>query len=126
MKEVTFGMTWTVYGRQTISLPDEVDENDLDAVRQYISSVWERVPVPDGNYIVGSDDLCSDDLEVHDASNPPALIIRSSYLIEYQINDCYDFLGWHRKDAFDMTEEELRNSEQELASEFEWIEDPFY
>lgn len=56
-RTVSFGMCWQVYGSQTIDLPDNIDANDEDAVKDYIRSVWEDIPLPDGDYVSGSDIL---------------------------------------------------------------------
>lgn len=58
MKTVSFMMTWEMSGRQTIDLPDEIDPNDKDAVREYIQENWDDIPLPtDGDYIADSDTL---------------------------------------------------------------------
>ncbi len=61
-KKVSFGMFWEVYGRQTIELPDDVDENDIEAVKDYIRSVWDDIPLPDGSYVSGSDEFDEESL----------------------------------------------------------------
>ena len=60
MKTVTFGMEWTVYGPQTIELPDDIDENDEQAVREYIIACWSEIPLPDGDYVPESDRIADD------------------------------------------------------------------
>lgn len=57
LKEVKFGMVWQVYGMQTIILPDDIDSNDLNAVKKYIESIWDDIPLPDGDYVPESDKL---------------------------------------------------------------------
>lgn len=60
MKEVTFGMVWQMAGKQTISIPDDIDPNDQDAIRDYIKENWDSIPIPadgEGDYISGSDEL---------------------------------------------------------------------
>ena len=57
MKKVSFGMYWQSYGRQTIDLPDDIDTSDKDAVLEYIKSVWDDIPVPEGDYVSCSDEL---------------------------------------------------------------------
>ena len=58
MKTVTFGMVWQVSGRQSIDLPDDIDINDEDAVKDYIRENWSDIPLPgDGDYIPESDEL---------------------------------------------------------------------
>lgn len=48
------------------------------------------------------------------------------YAIEDQINDCYRFLGWCRKDAHNMNDDELFMAERELEKEFYWIKQSGY
>lgn len=55
--EVSFWMFWQESGRQTIELPDDIDINDAEAVRDYIASVWDDIPLPSGDYVSGSDEL---------------------------------------------------------------------
>ena len=33
MAKVKFGMIWSVYGKQTVDLPDNINPDDLDAVK---------------------------------------------------------------------------------------------
>ena len=56
---VTFGMSWEVYARQTIVLPDDIDPSDKEIVREYIQGAWPFVPIPKegGEYIEGSDEF---------------------------------------------------------------------
>lgn len=58
-KTVSFGMFWETYARQTITLPDDIDENDADAIIAYIKENWDDVsiPVSSGSYVMGSDHL---------------------------------------------------------------------
>lgn len=68
MKKVSFGMCWELYGRQTIDLPDSVNANDPDEVIAYIKSVWENIPLPNGDYVSESDKLDEDsDIEVRES-----------------------------------------------------------
>lgn len=64
MKKVKFGMVWQMYGHQEIDLPDDVDANDIDEVKDYIKSVWDDIPLPDGDYVSSSDELDCDYIEV--------------------------------------------------------------
>ena len=64
-KYVKFGMFWQVYGRQTIELPDDIDEHDEKAVVEYIKSVWKDIARPTGSYILDSDEFDpEDELEI--------------------------------------------------------------
>ena len=54
---VSFGMYWQEYGYQTIELPSHIDPDDRDAVIEYIRSVWDNIPLPEGSYVSGSDEL---------------------------------------------------------------------
>lgn len=54
-------MVWMVTGQQNINLPDELDPNDITAVRNYIKKNWDNIPLPtEGDYISGSDELDED------------------------------------------------------------------
>ena len=57
--KVRFGVSWMCYAKQEIELPDDIDPDDEDAVRGYIESVWEDVPLPGNSdaYVSGSDSL---------------------------------------------------------------------
>lgn len=65
MKNVKFGMEWKCYGHQEITLPDDVDADDMDAVIAYIKSKWDEIPIPEGDYIGGSDVLDEDFIEIY-------------------------------------------------------------
>lgn len=60
MAKVKFGIIWSVYGKQTVDLPDDIDKNNIEAVKKYIQSIWADVPLPEGDYISGSDVLDED------------------------------------------------------------------
>ena len=51
--KVSFGMYWEVYGRQEIEIPD-MQEEDIAA---YIEDHWDEIPLCDGDYVMGSDQL---------------------------------------------------------------------
>lgn len=57
MREVTFEMIWQVSGKQTIDLPDCINIDDEGAIREYLTQIWEDIPLPEGDYIPGSDSL---------------------------------------------------------------------
>lgn len=57
---VKFGMVWQCAGTQTADLPDNINPSDHAAVEQYLLSIWDDIPLPEGNYVSGSDTL--DDL----------------------------------------------------------------
>ena len=55
---IQFGMTWQMYGTQTIEIPDCIDPKDPDAVSSYLQEHWDEIPIPtEGEYICGSDTL---------------------------------------------------------------------
>lgn len=56
MKRVRFGMFWQCYGYQEIELPDDIDVNDEEAVKEYIEENWTNIPLPEGDYVSGSDE----------------------------------------------------------------------
>ena len=57
MREVTFGMIWQCYGRQTVEIPDDIVVNDEDDIRGYLESIWKSIPLPDGDYVEDSDTI---------------------------------------------------------------------
>ena len=63
-KTVSFGMYWQAYGRQEIELPDEIDPDNLDDVKEYIRSIWDDIPLPPCDYVDGSDELDEESIEV--------------------------------------------------------------
>ena len=81
MKEVTFGMVWQVAAKQTISLPDDIDANDMDAIRDYLLENWSIIPIPsnvEGDYISGSDELDETvEFVVTDDRNQPRVYINA-------------------------------------------------
>lgn len=63
-KKVQFGVSYVCYGTQIIDLPDDIDENDIDAVIQYVDSVFPDLPLPVGDYVSDSDELDYESIEV--------------------------------------------------------------
>ena len=57
MKTVKFGMTWQVAGTQTIELPNNINADNEEEVKEYISKHWDEISIPDGEYISGTDTL---------------------------------------------------------------------
>ena len=56
-------MFFEVAALQEIELPDSIDTNDEDEVRQYIQDNWDDIPLPDTgtwDYICGT---CQPDVE---------------------------------------------------------------
>lgn len=51
--KVSFGMYWTCYGRQTVEIP-EMQKEDIPA---YLEDNWSDIPLPEGDYVTGSDEL---------------------------------------------------------------------
>lgn len=64
MARVKFGMVWSVYGHQEIELPDEIDVSNEAEVKKYIQSKWADISLPEGDYIVGSDVLDEEFVEI--------------------------------------------------------------
>ena len=56
---VSFGMYWTSYGRQEIEVP----EMQAEDVINYIKDHWDEIPLPEGDYVMGSDELDEESLE---------------------------------------------------------------
>lgn len=57
--KVSFGMYWQTYGRQEIEIP----EMQAEDVIPYIKDHWNEIPLPEGDYIPGSDELDEESLE---------------------------------------------------------------
>ncbi len=84
MRTVSFGMFWQCYGRQTISLPDDVPDDD-DSVLEYIQSVWDDVPLPDSDYVTGSDELDMEcDIRIH--GNPDTAQVYTDGDLPYAVD----------------------------------------
>lgn len=64
MKQAKFGMVWQCYGYQYIDLPDDIDIEDKASVIGYLRSKWDDIPLPEGDYISGSDELDEEFVEV--------------------------------------------------------------
>ena len=56
--KVSFGMYWQSYGRQILEIPDEYCHNPEDYIRDH----WDDVPLPEGDYVMGSDELDYDSI----------------------------------------------------------------
>ncbi len=63
MKQVKFGMAWQCYGYQCIDLPDDIDVEDKTSVIAYIQGQWDDIPLPEGDYVSGSDELDEEFIE---------------------------------------------------------------
>lgn len=59
-RKVNFAMYWQMYGRQSVPLPDQIDPNDEEAVKEYLRDVWDTIPLPSGDYLMDSDKLDED------------------------------------------------------------------
>lgn len=64
MKMVKFGMFWQCYGYQTVELPDNIDTEDADAVKAYLESIWEDIPLPEGDYVPESDEFDPESIQI--------------------------------------------------------------
>lgn len=81
MITATFSMVWQVYGKQTIELPDYIDVEDKEAVRQYIEDIWRDIPLPvDGDYLDESDQF--DELISIDEAESPQDNVKVLYDID--------------------------------------------
>lgn len=65
-KTVTFGMYWEEYGQQTIPLPDDVDDKNIDEVMEYIYEQFDEIPLPAGDYVFASCELDQENIEVNE------------------------------------------------------------
>lgn len=69
MKTATFGMYWQEYGWQEIEIPDDIDDGDIEAVKDYILSKWDDIPLPIGDYVSSSDELDEESITVYSEEN---------------------------------------------------------
>ena len=60
MAKVSFGMIWSVYGTQEVELPEDIDTSNESEIKKYVESIWDDIPLPEGEYISGSDVLDED------------------------------------------------------------------
>lgn len=57
-KKVTFGVVWQVYGKQTVTLPKEMENASEEEIREWVDDRWDDMPLPvDADYVSGSDSL---------------------------------------------------------------------
>lgn len=79
---VTFGMFWQVYGQATVNLPENIDPNNREAVKEWLLANWSDMPMPSGgDYIPDSDELDPENIEVE----PGCKIERGELLIEVKV-----------------------------------------
>ena len=53
-KIVRFPVYFEAVGYHELEIPDDVDPDDDDAVRQFIDDHWDEVPIPEENEFVGN------------------------------------------------------------------------
>ena len=58
--KVSFGMYWQAYGRQTAEVPDGLTEGEII---KYLKDNWNSIDLPEGDYIIGSDELDEESIE---------------------------------------------------------------
>lgn len=46
-----------VYGTQEVELPEDIDTSNESEIKKYVESIWDDIPLPEGEYISGSDVL---------------------------------------------------------------------
>lgn len=60
---VRFPMYFEVVGYQEIDLPDDIDPNDIEAIKEYIDDEWPDIPLPPREDWEELSDTCEFDLE---------------------------------------------------------------
>lgn len=65
MNKVRIGMYWQVYGTQIVNLPDDIDIGDHDAVVNWVCENFDDIPLPDGDYVYGSDGFDEESIEAY-------------------------------------------------------------
>lgn len=57
-KQVTFRAYWEVFSDITVPLPDDIPEEDADAIKAYIQEMWDGMELPDNaEYLLDSDEV---------------------------------------------------------------------
>lgn len=51
---VSFGVSWEMYGRTSIEIPDDVVKAGYGAMHCYICDAFEHSPLPEGGYVEAS------------------------------------------------------------------------
>jgi len=64
MKKARIGTFWQVYGSQVIELPDEITTRD-EAI-DWIRDNFDDIPLPEGSYVTGSDELDEESIEFYE------------------------------------------------------------
>lgn len=55
MKTLTIGILAQYYGTVNIDIPDTIDVNDEQALKDYVDGIWKDVPLPEMDYVPNSD-----------------------------------------------------------------------
>lgn len=55
MKTLTIGILAQYYGVVDIDIPDTINTDDEQALKDYVDSIWEGVPLPTMEYVPLSD-----------------------------------------------------------------------
>ena len=53
----SFGMYWQIYGTQTVNVPIHLNEKEA---LEYVKNHWDEIPLPEGDYVCGSDVIDED------------------------------------------------------------------
>ncbi len=53
MKTFRFGVAWSMFGYQTVRVPADMTEEDA---MKYVRANWDKIPLPDGDYLQDSDE----------------------------------------------------------------------
>ena len=59
--KVSFGTYWQAYGRQTIEIPDDTED-----IIEYLKDIWGEIPLPEGEYVSGSDELDEESIVIEE------------------------------------------------------------
>lgn len=62
-KKFTFGVVYQAYGDVTIDVPADLD---LEDAKEYVKDNWGGMPLPDGEYILDSDEPDFSDAKFED------------------------------------------------------------
>ena len=57
-RQITFMAYWQVYSDITVDLPDDIDENDKDAINAFVQEKWDEMDLPgNSHYVCDSDEV---------------------------------------------------------------------
>lgn len=62
--KVYFGVYYQAYGTVAFDVPDELKDATNEEIQDYIEKHWDKVPLPAGDYVPGSDEPDFENFEI--------------------------------------------------------------